>query len=239
MVRRLRVTVRLRLYLLTDAPFHVTVCNMNSEATPPTDREGDGGSRPYRMTARAKATERTRERILEATYQLWLEHPYDEVSMDAVADRAAVSRQTVHRHFGTKDDLVTAVTAWRAPREDAERSVPVGDVAAAVRRIVERNEEMGDANIRALEVEDRIAVVQHMLGQGRRAHRTWVETVFAPHLPDQADARERIVDALYVALDVTVWKLLRRDFAYSVERTEQVMRTMVDGVLAEARKEGA
>lgn len=212
---------------------------MNIEPGPNHERGPGETTRQYRMTARADAVERTRERILEATYTLWLERPYDEVTMDAVAERADVSRQTVHRHFGTKDELVTAVTAWRGPREDAARAVPVGDVAAAVRRIVERNEEMGDANVRALEIEDRIEVVGRMLDQGRRAHRSWIVTVFGPYLPDDQGQRSMVVDALYVALDVTVWKLLRRDFEYSVERTEQVIRTMVDGVLAAAGTEGS
>lgn len=189
-------------------------------------------TRPYRMTARAEAVEQTREGILGATYELWLDRPYDEVTIEAVAERAGVSRQTVHRHFGTKDELVAAVAVWRAPREDEARAVPPGDVGAAVQRIVERNEEMGDANVRALEIEDRIEVVHEMLEQGRRSHRRWVERVFAPCLPDDRESRSVAVDALYAATDVTVWKLLRRDHGYSVERTESVMRTLVEGVLA-------
>lgn len=212
---------------------------MNTESRSEVERESGRTPRSYRMTARAEAMERTRERIFEATYELWLEHPYDEVTMDAVAERADVSRQTVHRHFGTKHELMTAVAAWRVPLEDKARVVPVGDVAAAVHRVVERYEETGDATVRALEVEDRIAVVGHVVDLGRRGHRSWIETVFAPYIPGDADQRLKVVDALYVATDVTVWKLLRRDFGYSAERTEQVMRRLVDGVLATAGTEGS
>jgi AcrR family transcriptional regulator len=195
--------------------------------------DGDtGGKRAYRMRARREAVERTRERILRAVYDLWLARPYDELTVEAVAEAAGVSRQTVHRHFGSKDDLALATADWRGPREDLEREVPPGDVRAAVRRLVERYEEMGDANIRFLELEGRLPVADYSLKQGREAHRAWIEQVFAPRLPRRGGARERAVLALYAATDVTVWKLLRRDFGQSPADTEAVIRALVEGVLS-------
>jgi AcrR family transcriptional regulator len=183
------------------------------------------------MRARQEAVERTRERILRASYALWLSHPYDEVTIEAIAEAAGVTRQTVHRQFGSKEDLVVAVTDWRGPQEDVLRAVEPGDVDGAVRSLVERNEEMGDANIRFLELEGRVAVIDYVLKQGRDAHRQWVERVFAPYLPGRGVRREQAVLALYAATDVTVWKLLRRDFGSSPTRTQAVIRQLVQGVL--------
>lgn len=197
------------------------------------DRDRSGGKRPYRMGTRREAVERTREQILRATYGLWLQLPYDEVTMEAVADAAGVSRQTVHRQFGSKDELIVAVAAWRGPQEDAAREVEPGDVGAAVRRLIDRNEEMGDANVRALELEGRVDAIDHMLARGRAAHRAWIEHTFDPYLPTRRGAsRDRAVDALYAATDVTVWKLLRRDLGRSRSATDAVIRRMVEGVLA-------
>jgi AcrR family transcriptional regulator len=190
------------------------------------------GRRVYRMRARQQAVEETRERILEAAYRLWLAQPFDEVTVEAVAAAAGVSRQTVHRQFGSKDELLIAVTEWRGPREEVLREVAPGDVEAAVRRAVERNEEMGDAVVRMLALEGRIDDVEYVLKQGRAAHRAWIERTFEPYLPRRGASRERAVLALYAATDVTVWKLLRRDFGQSAEDTRVVVGQLVAGVLA-------
>src|SRR5690349_16410912 len=62
-------------------------------------------TRVYRQEARARGVEATRERILQCAYDLWLEVPYDAVTIEAVARRAGVSKQTVLRQFTSKDDL--------------------------------------------------------------------------------------------------------------------------------------
>lgn len=172
--------------------------------------------------------------ILEATYRVWLERPFDELTLEAVSEVAGVSRQTVHRHFGSKEELLAAVAAWRSRQEVELRAVPPGDVEAAVRRVVDRNEEMGDANVRALELEGRVEAVDQMLSEGRRSHRAWVEHTFSPHLPDGEEGA-RAVLALYAATDVTVWKLLRRDLGCSRAEAEATIRHLVEGVLAAGR----
>jgi AcrR family transcriptional regulator len=184
------------------------------------------------MQERQRAVDRNREAILRAAYELWLARPYDEVTLDDVAASAGVSRQTVHRQFGSKEDLMVAVTDWRGPREDAADSqVDPGDVDGAVRHIVDRHEEMGDAVARFLAMEGRIEAVDRLLGHGRHAHRRWIERVFAPYLDDVGDGREEAVLALYAATDVMVWKLLRRDFGRSRAECEAAMVRLVRGVL--------
>lgn len=185
------------------------------------------------MTARREAVEQTRERILAAAFDLWLGRPYDQVTLDAVAEAAEVSRQTVHRQFGSKDDLLVAVIDWRAPQEaEADDSVVPGDVAGAVAQHVSRYEQMGDAVARFLQMEGRVEAVDRLLEHGRRAHRAWLERVFHDQLrPLDPAGREQAVLALYAASDVTVWKLLRRDHGCSRPQTEAIIRRLVDGVL--------
>jgi AcrR family transcriptional regulator len=102
-----------------------------------------------------------------------------------VAAGAGVSRQTVHRQFGSKEDLLVAVIDWRRPREDeADAGVAPGDVDAAVRHLVDRYEAMGDVIVRFLGLEGRIEAIDYFLANGREAHRGWLERVFAPFLPD-------------------------------------------------------
>jgi AcrR family transcriptional regulator len=202
----------------------------------PADRDPESSkTRPYRMTARRAGVEHTRQQILEAAYRLWLDRAYDEVTLETIALAAGVTRQTVHRQFGSKDELMVAVTNWRRPEEDeASRAPAPGDADAALRVIIDRYESMGDAIARSLELEGRIDGIDHLLEAGRTAHRAGIEHAFGPYLPRRGSRRrERTVLALYAATDVMVWKLLRRDFDQPRSETENIMRQLVQGVLGD------
>lgn len=191
------------------------------------------------MSARGEAVAQTRERILRSAYDLWLERPYHEVTMEAVAKAAGVSRQTIVRQFASKDDLALAVVDWQRPREDASRSAEPGDLPTAIGRLVDRYEAMGDANVRLLELEGRVEAIGYLLRQAREGHRAWIENTLAPRRArtDTAE-REQLVLALYAATDVTLWKLLRRDLGRSRSDVEAIVRRIVDGLLnsGEARR---
>jgi AcrR family transcriptional regulator len=198
-------------------------------------RGGAVRKRVYRMDARARGMAETRGRILAAAHRLWLELAYEEVTLERVAERAAVSKQTVLRLFGAKDRLAVAVADWQRPREEAARAVTPGDVQAAVAQLIDRYEEMGDANVRMLDLERRVPAVRHLLVQARESHRQWIERVFAPFLSGRRGAaRRRRVMAFYAATDVTLWKLLRRDFELSRAQTEAVMLDLVRGLMPAA-----
>ncbi len=184
------------------------------------------------MRARQEAVDQTRERILDAMAHLWLTRHYDDVTLADVADLAGVSRQTVYRQFGTKDELLMATAEWKGPQGEAQTLAAPGDVDAAISRLMELYETMGDANVRALELEGRVDAMDHMLKRGRSAHRAWVEHVFGPWLPGHGSPdREALVMALYAATDVMQWKLLRRDFDFPPTVTAQVIRRLVDGII--------
>jgi AcrR family transcriptional regulator len=51
------------------------------------------------------AADRTKYRIAETAMQLFLEQGYDHVTVEAVASASQVSRRTVFRYFGGKDEL--------------------------------------------------------------------------------------------------------------------------------------
>lgn len=51
----------------------------------------------------------TRDRILHAAFQLLYRQGFTRVSVDAIADRAGVTKRTVYYHFDSKDDVVSAV----------------------------------------------------------------------------------------------------------------------------------
>ena len=101
-------------------------------------------TRSYTMTSRARAVEETRRRILDASVDLHGERLVADISLDDIAERAGVSVQTVLRHFGSRAGLVEASVEHARAEVEAERRAPVGDVAAAVRVIVDHYELRGD-----------------------------------------------------------------------------------------------
>jgi AcrR family transcriptional regulator len=50
-----------------------------------------------------------KERILHAGYELFFRQGFTRVSVDAIANRAGVTKRTVYYHFSSKDDIIAAV----------------------------------------------------------------------------------------------------------------------------------
>ena len=190
-------------------------------------------TRTYTMTARAEAAERTRVAVLDAMVGLATSKLLVEITLEDVAAEAGVSVQTVLRRFGSRAGLVEEAYTHAVAAVDEERSTPVGDVPAAVAAIVEHYERRGDGVVLMLAQERSDATVRRFTDTGRRMHRTWVETVFAPHLPGAGAAREARVDLLAVVTDVYTWKQLRRDRGLDRTTTEQRIHTLVAAVTAQ------
>jgi AcrR family transcriptional regulator len=185
------------------------------------------------MRARAAATEETRTRITDAAIESFLAGWYDEVTLRDVAARAGVALQTVVNHFGTKELLFSAGVEVLHGRVEAQRGAATpGDLDGALSILVEHYEATGDAAIRALALEDRVPALKPVLARGRRYHRAWVERVFAATLADvpAGPKRRRALAAHIAALDVYVWKLLRRDLGLGRAATAAAMKDLVTGL---------
>src|SRR3954449_11790207 len=177
--------------------------------------------RPYRMVARADATAATRERLLASAWRHFSKDAFEGVRLADVARDAGVSVQTLHTHFGTKDDLFVAAWRWTMAPEGARRdSAPLGDVVAAIGVLYDSYEKDGDAVLRLLRQEERIPAVHEMAENGRRWHRAWVERTFEP------DGERQLV-SLVVATDLLVWKLLRREMGLDRDAAERIVAGMV------------
>ncbi len=187
-------------------------------------------TRAYTMTGRARAAEQTRSRILDATADLAGERLVADISLELVAQRAEVSVQTVLRHFGSRAGLFEEAQRYAESRIVDERRAPVGDVGSAVRAIVAHYELRGSAVLLMLAQEGTEALMASGTASGKKLHRAWVETTFAPHLADAEDPDE-LTDLLVVATDVYTWKLLRRDRGLSRARTEQRIDRLVRALL--------
>ena len=179
------------------------------------------------------AAERTGQRILAAARDQFLSARYDEVTLSAIASAAGVTQQTVLNHFESKEKLFGVFVETVASEIDTSRAtVRGGDTASAIRLLLREYEELGDANVRFLALEDRLPILADVLTFGRGKHRAWLEQVFADRLPSEVRARRRTLTALHAATDVGVWKLLRRDLGCSLTETARIMQRLVAGALS-------
>lgn len=184
-------------------------------------------NRSYTMTARAESVQATRQRIIEALFELARDRMFPDISLDDVANRAGVSVQTVLRQFGSRAALIDANMEYAIARVRQERAAPAGDVDAAMKALLDHYEDRGNTALVMLAQESSDPQVGRITELGRQMHRDWVKAVFAPLKPDVAT-----LDLLVVATDVYTWKLLRHDRRLSRTVTEQRMKSLVLAVVA-------
>ncbi len=191
--------------------------------------------RSYRMGSRAEAAEETRRRILDAVIGLHMERYYDQISLDAVAERAGVTVQTVLRRFGSKDQLIEAASEVARSRVTSQRGeAPVGDIAGAVENLVAHYEEWGESSLRLLAQEDRVPAFRKTTEAGRTLHYEWVERTFGPMLAErEGEARGRLLAELVAVCDVYFWKILRRDLGLGHEQTEHALTETIAALKGE------
>jgi TetR/AcrR family transcriptional regulator len=67
----------------------------------------------------------TRQRLIEASIDLFSRHGFDGTSLSSIADRAGVTQPTLNYHFGTKDQLYRDVISYCGSQWIA--AVEVGD----------------------------------------------------------------------------------------------------------------
>src|ERR1043166_5026273 len=182
------------------------------------------------MGARAEGARATGKRGLDVAVHLFTDKPYEDVSLEEVAEQAEVTKRTVLRRFGSKDELFVASMNQAADEMMTQRdAAPVGNVAGAVANVVEHYERWGANRLRLLSQEDRIAVVAENVESGRRYHWSWVERTFAPYIAGlKGGARRRRIAVLVALTDVYTWKLLRRDLRLSRRDTERGLVELIE-----------
>jgi AcrR family transcriptional regulator len=169
-------------------------------------------------------------RIVRAAVRLCQERMSFDFGLAEVAERAGVSVQTLLRHFGTKEGLLEAGQRLAEQEVIQERRAPVGNAAAAVRVITAHYERAGDWSLAMLALERRDERARQVTDRGRRLHRDWVKTVFAPQLAHARGDADALTDLLVVATDVYTWKLLRRDRKLTRPRVEERLLGLITAI---------
>src|SRR6478752_1842610 len=194
--------------------------------------------RSYRLGARADGIRLTRERIMDAVDDALTTRWYDELTFAELARAAGVSGPTLTNHFGDKRGLLAAYARERMSAKISELrySVEPGDVAGAIRVLLDDYEQSGDMIIRVLALEHRFPDLTEVLDLGRAGHREWVAHIFEPYLPPRGRPREDAITRLVVCTDVYAWQLLRRDLGQSRTATRNHLLATVEAVVASLKE---
>jgi AcrR family transcriptional regulator len=200
------------------------------------DSPEGSGQRPYKLLARAEAQQRTRDALLDAANEEFFKDGSPRASLETVAAKAGVTKQTALRHFGSKDGLIEAAIRRMSEIVRKERAkAPIGDVPGAVRNLMVHYERYGDLVLRVLAEEHRIPLVRNGTDRGRHVHQEWVERTFEPQLQSLGDdqARKLRMAQLVAVCDVYVWKVLRRDMKLGVAQAETALIGLIEGLFVQ------
>ncbi len=197
---------------------------MKARATP---------ARAYVQGRRAEAAAANGARIVACAAELFLESGQPP-TLDAVAERAHVTVQTILRRFGSKEGLFAASLAAGRDQVAAERgAITPGDVAGAIDNLLEHYDAWGDRSLRLLWLENSSAAAAAMVETGRRVHREWVAAAFGPLLDGRSPAvRRRRLAQLVTVTDVYAWKLLHRDQKLSRGQTRLALLELCHSIVA-------
>ncbi|HEY2718202.1 MAG TPA: TetR/AcrR family transcriptional regulator [Solirubrobacteraceae bacterium] len=193
--------------------------------------------RPYKKVAREQAQQRTREALLEAAIEEFYGDRWAKTSLEKLAERAGVTKQTLLRHFRSKEGLlIQALVHGAAQVLDERWSTPVGDVDGALENLLDH---YGAWGLRARRIgawQDAPSVLAKLSQAGRQLHYQWVEFAFAPQLEGLDDsAFARLRAELIVICDVQTWWILAHDLALPRAEVKAILSGMVERAVPERK----
>jgi AcrR family transcriptional regulator len=169
--------------------------------------------RKYEMRERAKAYQATRQRILQATFELHRAKGVAATTYADVAARAGLAPATVIRHFPTMGALVSTCGAhvwqWLALPDPKQVFAGVGDPAERLRRLVHEVcgiYTRGEGPIQGTRNDrNQVPQLEQFLRQLDTALEQLVREALAPSHPS-----ERVLQLILTVLDYGVWRSLRQ-----------------------------
>lgn len=165
--------------------------------------------RPYKQGARAESQQRTREALLDAAADEFFAGG-TLAPLEVLASKVKVTKQTLLRHFGSKEGLFQQALQRSASEVlDQRWSTPIGDVEGAIENLLEHYEEWGERGMRLEAWQISPTPFARLARMGRRIHSEWVDYAFEPWLQArEGHARERLRGQLIAICDVQVWWVL-------------------------------
>ncbi len=168
--------------------------------------------RTYTKVARAQSEEQTRIALIAAAEEAFLSGPWEQTSLESIAQASGVTKQTLLRHFGSKDRLLEQTLRQAITQIEKQRlSAPTDDIAGAVDNLLDHYEERGGRAMRSTNL-DADGPLGELAEMARQFHYGWVEHAFGRWLATaQSAERARVRGALIAVCDVQTWWILNHD----------------------------
>jgi AcrR family transcriptional regulator len=194
----------------------------------------DANQRPYKQVARARAQQRTRDALLDSATDEFFEGNWLNASLDSLSAKAGVTKQTLLRHFGSKDGLlVQAVARGASQVRDQRWSVPRGDIPGTVENLLDYYEQWGERSLRIGTWQRGPTMLAMISRAARQFHYDWVEYAFEQWLkPLGVSARKRRRAALIVLCDSQTWWVLSHDLELPRSEIRAILIDLIERTLA-------
>jgi AcrR family transcriptional regulator len=184
--------------------------------------------------ARAEAETRTRAALIEAAREAFLSGPWEQASLESIARSAGVTKQTLLRHFGSKEGLLEkALRSGIAEVEEQRLRAPTNDIAGAVDNLLDHYELRGGPAMRSTNL-DLDGPFPELARTARQFHYDWVEHAFGTWLSAARPAeRARLRAALIAICDVQSWWILAHDLGMPRAEVRATLITTITRLLGE------
>lgn len=193
-------------------------------------------SSKYTQVARADAEARTREALLDAAEATFFEADWNRSSLVSIAERAGVTKQTLLRHYESKDGLLRAAYERAFSRVEAQRlAAPQGDVPGAVTNLLDHYYELGD-RARKLGTVDQDALGLDVGTRARRLHYDWIDHAFGGAIARAPKStRDQVRRSLIVVCDVQSWAILAHDLGLPRAEVQKTLEHAINQLLGNAK----
>jgi AcrR family transcriptional regulator len=196
-------------------------------------------SRPYDSPRRREQARATRGAIVDAARALFIEHGYVSTTIQAVADRADVSPETVYGAFGTKRSLLASVVdvsiagddapvpvlerGWvRAMRDEPDPRRRIQILAKNGRLILERIAPINEVLRGAAAADPEIAsLLDRYAAQRIDGQRELVRIVAAGGSLRKGFSADKAADSLFALGSPEIYRLLTVDRGWTPARFER------------------
>lgn len=208
--------------------------------------------RPYRSTLREKQARETRRSVVGAARDLFVEVGWSRTTIDAVAERAGVSRKTVFNSVGGKAALLKTALDWAFVGDDEPVPMAQRPVVAEMEQITDPSELVvrwaqfvAEIEQRSASLADVLAVAADADPEAAEVHATSERnrlagaTAFVAQVAAIGGLRpglttERAVAAVRVLMDPSVYRTLVRQHGWAPdEYTDWLARAaatqLIDG----------
>lgn len=218
-------------------------------------RNNGSVKRSYHSPRREEQAKATRVAILEAAHELFLANGYADTSIDDIANRARVSRQTVYDSVGDKASLLYAVGERVVmsqddvgPINESDRWSPLtgeSDRAKRIRMAAKMSREMWESGMADFEwmtyeaagSDPRLKEILAEAIQEKRRNSEAVTRLLVPEDTSEYDETfQKVVDLLTAIDSAYVVRTLINDFGWSYNDYEEWLTKIISKLLKGSNK---